>query len=309
MTEVNSPSESGRHPPEEERESGGHPPTTNASRLLAMIVRVTGFLGMGLSLVALIAAPFFWRAAAEMISQALDVAQREVESGSTLIHLAADSIDSASGALAQSSSTLAAAQQSLGDAAPILESTSLLLEEQAPLTLTETREAIIAAEAGAQAIDSFLRALAVLRPLTGVEYSAEDSLAAGLVDAAESLEPLPQDFAELGAQISGFSENLDQMDGELGELAEGMVDLADSLERAAQALRRQARDLGELAERMEAARPRVDRWSEVLGWATGAVFLWVLVSQYGLFALGGMLLRPTERAIDAETQNDEPQGQ
>jgi enoyl-CoA hydratase/carnithine racemase len=166
------------------------------------------------------------------------------------------------------------------------------------LTLTETREAIMAAETGAQAIDSFLRALAVLRPLTGVEYSAEDSLAAGLVDAADSLEPLPTDFAELGAQISAFSGNVDQMEAELEGLAEEMAELADGLERAAQALRRQGQDLGELADGMGAAKPLIARWSNVLGWATGLLFVWILITQYGLFSLGRMLLEDAERAQD-----------
>jgi hypothetical protein len=90
------------------------------------------------------------------------------------------------------------------------------------------------------------------------------------------------------------------MEGELAGLAEGMADLGDSLQLAAQALRRQGRDLGDMAESMEAAKPRIARWSNLLGWATGVLFTWTLISQYGLFALGGMLLASTEEPVDPE---------
>lgn len=266
---------------------------TSPSPLLARAVRVAGALGMFACLVGLIATPAIRSWGLRAGAGGLDTAISQAGGGGEMLGLAADSLGAAAAGLRQAADVVGGVQLSLQDSAPILENTANLLEDQAPATIIETRQAIMGAQAGAQAIDSFLRALSVL-PFTSLEYDAQDSLAEGLVDAADSLSPLPADFASLGGQIRSFSGDLDQMDEQLSALAGDMGDLADSLTDASKALRRQADSFDDLSAGLEASRARILQYTGLLGWGLGLLSLWLLVSQYGLYALGGVLLETAE---------------
>jgi hypothetical protein len=274
------------------------PPPT--SRLLARAVQTAGALGMAVCLAGLVATPVLKSRAVSAGSRALDAAISQARGGSDMLGLAADSLGSAAAGLRQSASVVAGVRISLQDSAPMLESSANLLEDQAPATIAETRQAIMGAQAGARAIDSFLGALSVLLPFTGLHYDSEDSLAGGLMGAADSLAPLPEDLAGLGGQLREFSGDLELMDQELSALARDMGDLADSLENASKALRRQAISFEDMADGIEASKARVRRLIGGIGWGVGVLSLWLLLSQYGLYTWGGALLRAAEAPGRAE---------
>jgi hypothetical protein len=271
------------------------------SRLLARAVQIAGAMGMLGGLIALLATPLLAAKALGAADRALDGVISQAQAGAEILFLASDSLGGAAGGLRQSASVVSGVEVSLRDSAPILEGTANLLEDQAPATIIETRNAIMGAQAGATAIDSFLRAISVVLPFSGLDYSAEDSLAEGLAQTADSLAPLPADFASLGGQIREFSEDLNLMDEELTSLREDMGDLADSLTDAATSLRRQAAYFDDLSQGLEASRPAILRSIGLLAWVWGIVALWLLISQYGLYALGGALLQASEASPEEQS--------
>ncbi len=295
-------------PPEPE----GHRPRKRlrpaaGSRLMARVVRTAGAVGMLGGLIALLVTPLLAAKGIGAADRALGVVISQARAGAEILFLASDSLGGAAAGLRQSATVVTRVQVSLQESAPILEGTANLLEDQAPATIIETRQAIVGAQAGAKAIDSFLRALSVLLPFSGLDYSSEDSLADGLAQTADSLAPLPADFASLGGQIREFSEDLNLMDEELNSLGEDMGDLVDSLTDASTSLRRQAAYFDDLSQGFEASKPAILRSIGLLAWVWGIVALWFLISQYGLYALGSALLEAREASAEGQ-EDTRPEG-
>jgi uncharacterized membrane protein YdfJ with MMPL/SSD domain len=175
---------------------------------------------------------------------------------------------------------------SLTTTGPLLESVSTLLADEAPTTLEMTREALISAQASAQAIDRVLRGLDALSPITGVTYQPEKPLEVSLAEVAQALKPLPTAFKSIDVKLKEVDGSLNEMqpvlEGILGELNV----LGESMSRLEVNLNSQADTLDTLAARLLEIVPQMPRFMQVVAVLLGLFLFWVLLGLASIYFVG-----------------------
>lgn len=200
----------------------------------------TGFVALIVFLMLMIVVPVLRPKAAKGAIDFLDQLSLQGLVLVDMIYAGADALALAGDSLAETGSLLQTTRETLEATDPLLDSIGQLLGTDAPATLEATQRALEASQGGAAAIDSTLRTLAFLGPLTGVKYDPETSLSDSLAETAQTLDTLPealrsveQDLVAVQDQLglipqtmASIQEDLDAFAGELGGLSESLNEQA-----------------------------------------------------------------------------------
>jgi hypothetical protein len=252
-----------------------------------------GLLGMLFSLLGILASPFLARWGADQLDGMTRGAIQQLEMTAVSVRFAAQSLSNGAEALHEGRQIILSINHNLETTRPLLESISVLLAEEAPSTIEATREALISAQAGAQAIDRVLRGLDALSPITGVTYQPEKPLEVSLADAAQGLQPLPMAFRSVDAKLQDVDGSLTEMQPVLAGILGELDALQDSMTRLGKNLQLQADDLDTLAERLSDIAPRVLGFTRVGAVVLGFVFFWLFLGQVSIYFVGVWLSRST----------------
>lgn len=161
-----------------------------------------------------------------------------------------------------------------------------LLEQQAPQTLIDVSETLLAAQAGAKAMDSVLRGLAVFPFLTGISYAPQQPLDSALFDAAASIVPLTVNLGDLSDDLVHATRDWDLLVLDLEEVALDVELLAIKMRRLHETAEKQSASLAELQEQLQEAPQRLMGWLWAGVGLAGFMLLWVLLAQVALFQVG-----------------------
>jgi ABC-type transporter Mla subunit MlaD len=211
---------------------------------------VLGFLGM-------ILVPIFIARASSWIDARMQSASQEADSLAASISQANTALDNGVKILDKAGTTIRSIGISFEDSGTLIDSSASLIGETAPEIIDDTRDALVAAEEGAGAVDQVLRNLAKISFLTGVSYAPEKPLDEAISEVAVRLEPLPGALRQVGDELSqthadiedvctalsgaadeleGFVEEFEDKDGILVGLVDGLDDFSQGIEDARRAL-------------------------------------------------------------------------
>lgn len=266
--------------------------STGGERTLGRSLLLLARANLILALAGLVATPLLLSRLGLALDAGLDMAGDAAVALSGAILDSSYSLDQASAVLTVSSDALRATQGSLAETEPLLGSLTLLMGEDLPATIEDTRASLISAQAGAKAIDQVLRGLSTFGLLTGVHYDPEEPLDVAMAHAADGLQDLPatlrstsqgleeshESLAELMPHLSGMSDELGSMADELASLAARTRDLAATASGIPGALR--------------TVRPVLSRATWMLGvvmewgWISFAALQWPLLNLGRKYASG-----------------------
>jgi ABC-type transporter Mla subunit MlaD len=258
-------------------------------RWFGMLMQVTGGIGVALSLLALLVAPFMVKPASEALEHGLVGVAEFAKSAGATIGLAADSIEDAAAVVTQTGQTMGTTEGAIKDIDPLLESVSLILETQIPEAIESSVEALTGAQEGAQAMDRVLRALAAIQWLTGVEYDPEIPLNEGLADLADRLSPMPKSLRNAGESLSSVAESLDDLQQDLGRVAESLESLGSSLQDISEDVRFRAQQLANQQSPLETAAGNARRSAWIAAGVLALYLFWTAITQAGLIVIGGWM--------------------
>lgn len=257
-------------------------------RLVGGLMQLFGLSGLALGAIGLIALPVAAGLGVPRVERALRASAGSVRSLATTAGDLRAILVRSDQSLQSAAEALRSVQASLEGAEPLLDSTDQLVGEELPTSIETIREALLAAESGASAMDQVLRAFR----LFGVDYDPNQPLDEGLAATAGGLEPLPESLRGTAQDLAESRRDLDRIGRDLGSLASNLAGLAGRLSNAADSLERQEADLADLAEQL-------DRWADrstVAVWSAAIVFglglIWLLLLNAALFAVGGDLRTP-----------------
>ncbi len=252
----------------------------------ALLFQAGGWVGLVLTLAALVAAPWGLRWGADQLNAMSGQLAVGVGPVVDFSRAAAEGLGSAADALLEASSLISAADITLSTSQQALLDLSVLVGQEAPQTLRATQQALEAAQGGAQAIDGALRALAVLGPLTGVQYDPQRTLSASLQETAATLETLPGTLEQVSADLVGVAH-------EAEALKPGLQATGQDLQRLAVDLRTMAGELDGLANQLQQAlaglRSVPGALQRAVPWIIGGaelVLLWGLMVQLAVLQFG-----------------------
>jgi hypothetical protein len=162
----------------------------------------------------------------------------------------ADSLGTAAGLIDSASISIAALDQTLEDSGPVIDGISAMLVTQTPDTLEASRQALLAAQTGAQAMDSVLRGLALLG---GPPYDPQHSLASSLGAVASDLEPLPEALRKAGGNLGNAGRDIQAWRLTLPALSANMRDLSGELRSVGDDAGQRAASLTTLSQQLSSA--------------------------------------------------------
>lgn len=271
-------------------ESRGHT-SPRSMRLLGTAIRLAGGMGVTVCIVGAFLLPFATRKVLALSDDFLHRAGEEARTMKVSLEQVHGSLESAGKVLDSTAGTLKTAGQSMEENVPLIESLSTLVGDQAPTTIETTRQALIAAEDGAGAIDQVLRGLAKLSLLTGVTYDPEQPLDQSLAQVAQGLEPLPPTMITVGEDIGELADDIDQLGQDLPEMASQLEDFAVEIVALQDELERFIFQLGDSAVALEHASERVPSWIWVTFVLAEIGLIWLGLGQYAVFYVGGQIRR------------------
>jgi len=202
------------------------------SQILPFVLRIGGGIGFLIHILAIIAV-FVLR---PRLVLAVDTFASQLEQESQKINLvlkqAELSLVVASETLRDTGELLAESEDLLGKSSALLRSVGELIGEDATTTIQSTQDALEAAIPGAQTIDSMMKALSVLEPVTGFAYDPNKSLSQSMDDVTASLEPLPASLREVQSQLDEAADELDDLTPGLKDVAEDLSQFSDTINNA-----------------------------------------------------------------------------
>ena len=189
--------------------------SSKLKRLFGIILAVVGLAGVVLGGIGIYQ---IWRvkpAVETRLLGMLGTTKETLETTQTgLTHLN-QSLDTIDGNITTLNQTIVTVAQSLNDAGPVLESISVLLQEELPATLEATQTSLETAEASAKLLDSVMRALTSIPFYPGEKYNPPIPLDVTVKNVALSLEDVPEALIEVGDELDSNQENFSDIEDDL----------------------------------------------------------------------------------------------
>jgi hypothetical protein len=275
-----------------------------SDRFLGVGFQIGGGLGSIISVLVIVALIIITYHTAPIAQRFLRFSSEELYKTADLLHSTSELLQLGAQTLGKTHQTLEEVMETLEKTRPLLTSTGELLGKETPKALEATRQALYAAQRGAEAIDSMLQLLTFI-PFIDIPYSPEDPLGESLGLTAGGLADLPDKLTDVQEDIQDFAESLptvlDQLAGlvdEVGGYVDQLVELSDEVEDRAFRLEEIAAFFATVAE-------NAILWAWIL---TGFVILAVLVflsSQIALYLAGRRVWREGWPQFTEQPPSDE----
>jgi hypothetical protein len=260
-------------------------------RALGRAISFAGATGVLACLLCLMALPFMAGWGGAKAKEMLAATSQRVQSLADSIRLAGQSLEQAANTLEDSTTTLDTIQNTLRASGPLLNSIEVLIGENLPTTIEVTNQALISAQASAQAIDRVLRALDALSLITGVTYKPEKPLDESLAEIADGLSPLPDALRDSQADLASMVDRLEKVTPTLVDAQDEFGLLAETLRRMGDSISEESDALEAFADILSGAASQALGWMRGLAAVLALVIIWLGLGQAAIFYLGEQLRR------------------
>jgi uncharacterized phage infection (PIP) family protein YhgE len=197
--------------------------------LLVSVLKVAGGFGFILHLLSAVLVIILRPIWVDAINDSASKALVEIEEVSTFVSSAEESLSLASTTLSDTSDLLVETGEFIQDSNILIRSVGKIIGEEAPTTIESTQDALEAAQSGSRAIDTMLRGLSVLEPMTGFSYNPEKSLSQSLEEIVAGLEPLPETLREVQRQLNQAADELDEVHPSLDLVSQDLIRLSENI--------------------------------------------------------------------------------
>ncbi len=255
-------------------------------RALGMSLMGFSTLGLIIGLLGLVAVCRFSRQMTSSAEQALEVMGTALASTRQNLDLTQTALAEAQVALDVTETFVKAAGSGLENTSAMIDSLSDVLVRDLPKVIRESQRSLSAAEEGAAVIERVLYGLNVISGLTRVTYAPEVSLTESFSALNESLDPLPETFAELDESLTAAQENLDplqaaalEVSGPLAESKAVLVETQASLEDYSELIDGLTLTVSDLQKNL----PNLMR---ITIFSLYFLLIWLAISQIGLLCQG-----------------------
>jgi hypothetical protein len=250
------------------------------SMSLASLVKDIGLIAC-LALLAIIPLGAYRLAASA--DQGLTASAEQAQSLASSLTDVAASLRTASKLMDNAAISIDAVDRTLRDSTPVIDHVSAMLSGQTPDALEASRQAMLAAQTGAQAMDTVLRGLALLG---GPPYDPEHSLSSSLGAVASDLEPLPETLRSAGANLSSTGSDLEAWRQTLPALTVHLQSLSAEMRSAADNAGQKAESLAALSQALISAANAVPVLIGLLGLISWLALLGLTILQIELRRTG-----------------------
>lgn len=223
---------------------------------------------------------------AASLTETLDLLDATLLATADGLVIADDSLGQTSRAVNSLEDTVLATGRTLDDSTELVNTLVGFFGEELPETITATQTSLISAQASARVIDTTLRTLTNIPILPVPLYNPPVPLQDSLQEVTESLDPLQGTFESLESTLRSSRGNLILIEAEFDIIARQIEAINTSLSDSRSVVRDYQSVVGELQARVDSAQEGLPGWMRGLTWFTTFLFVWLAITQVGLFVQG-----------------------
>lgn len=205
------------------------------------------------------------------------------------LNLMQDTLDDASQNISTIQDALLAMAQSFNDTGTTLEDLSKLLDEDIPLTISNTQKSLESAEVTAAVIDDIMTALSKI-PLINITYDPEIPLDVTLDEVSTSLDNIPASLILLSKDLTQTQDSLENFAVEIIELINEMDSLDENIRMTHDVIDQYLEQVNRLNSWVITALDTLPGWMVRASLFITFLMIWLLIIQIGLLLQGLSLL-------------------
>jgi methyl-accepting chemotaxis protein len=229
----------------------------------------------------------------EIISQTL-ITTKEGLAG---VDEALRSVDETMALLENSAKTAA---DSLEDTSPLIRSIGDLFGKDFTGVVKDTQKSLASAETGAKLIDDTLGFIGGI-PFVGARYAPDTPLNTSIHEISKSLNGLPETFTDMQEGLDQAADNLELIQEDVADLGGKIAGVKDDLSEAHGVISQYKTTLVDLNNRIAVFKERLPGIINGAAFFLSVILLWVLLTQSG-FLLQNLKLFRREAAIGSENK-------
>lgn len=261
-------------------------------KILGYALTIAAAVGLVVNFLALLFVPSWTQEANRTITSSLTTFDQTMTTTSQALDVLEGSLDDLGGTLAAVEMTGVGVATTLSDTVPLIDSIASVTGEELPAAIQSTQSSLVAAQVGANSIDSFLATLAFFG---GNSYDPEVSLSASLGQMSANLDPLAASLVEIQGAVEVAGDNLQLVEGDVASLNESLSSLGENLEDAQLVNRRYQEVVTTQQGVVKNLLAKVPTWITWGGRTLAAVLLWLAIAQCGMLTQGIELVARSRR--------------
>ena len=283
-------------------------------KLLGILVIIAGILGLVLSLVGLVGV---W-ASRPTIASFVDTTIQTLDSSITIsqdtMKITAEALGATVDSVDALSVMLAATAMSIEDSQPVLSNLNEFMGVQLPATMEAASNSLLAAQRGADVLDSAIRSLDSFRsvisavPLVGAfveqpaqAYDPEVPLSESLGEIASQLKSLPDMFIEMSADMDKADDNLVTIQTSLVTMSDSVKTISSSLGEYEAMVIQSKSSMDNLKAMLTNFQNNLDNILNTTAIVFSLVFFWLLAAQVVILSQGWELFQGTAGRMESGT--------
>jgi len=271
-------------------------------RTIGIILILTALAGLVISIWGLLNYRNYTASLEDNTREILEFARSSLVTTDNALNVVVNSLEDTSASIVEVEEVLLSTGQTVNDLIPVVESVTVLLQEDIPTTIDATQEALIAAQASAEVIDGVLRAVSNL-PFMGDVYNPEVPLGEALLNISDSLDPIPEKASDIGDELESNQGNLDTLNQDLIDLAVTITEINTNVSSAQDVSEAYQADIATLITTSEDLQTQVTNGVAAMDFALTVFLAWLGFTQVGLFTQGlDMLSAGRRREINPDPE-------
>ena len=274
-------------------------------RLIGIVLLLAAVLGLIFSLTGIAAVWVVKQRVTAYLVSTFDLIDSTLDATTAGLIVVDQTLTSTSEDITVIENTINTASKSINDTVPLLDSFTILMREDLPVSIRSTQTALSSAQAAAESIEGFLVLLGSIPLLPLGTYEPEVPLTVALGEVSSSLDPIPGSFTDMADNLQISQDNLTLISSQVDIMSENVGGLKTSLSRSQTVLVQYQGVLGSLQARVNSIKASLPGVITATAWALTILFVWLGITQIGLLTQGLERLQ-TERtlSISSETQED-----
>lgn len=258
--------------------------------MTAWLYIVSAVLGIGVGIAGLVELWLTRPIVTRQVNEASELAGRTLTATQLTIDVAGRTLD-------QAAVDLELISDLMDDLAGTLQNSTLLIDSTADLVgndlvsfVGDTQSSLTGVQASARFIDDFLRVVSGV-PFIGGRYRPEVPLQESIALVNESLDPLPEAFAEISTDLNTASGNAETLQAEVEALSATVADIETTISDARDVVNTYNEILADTRERYDALQSRLEIWMDRVYIALTVFLAWIVFSQIAALLFGISELR------------------
>ena len=298
-------------------------------KLLGILVIIAGILGLVLSLAGLVGVWVSQPTIASFLDVTIDTLNGSITTSQETMKITAQALGATVDSVDALSVMLSATAMSIEDTQPVLSNLNEFMGVQLPATMEAASNSLLAAQRGADVLDSAIRSLDSFRsvlsavPLVGAfveqpaqAYDPEVPLSESLGEIAVQLESLPDMFVEMSADMDKADDNLVTIQTSLVTMSDSVKTISSSLSEYEAMVIQSKSSMDNLKAMLTNIQNNLGNILNTTAIVLSLVFFWLLAAQVVILSQGWELFQGTAGRMEsgatvevvettAEVQTDE----